>query len=229
MATKDGARIKETSTSSGTGSVDLGGAVVGHNAIVDEVGDGNSMFYWMLDANGVDWEVGVGVVTAGSPDTLSRDTVVASSNGGSKIPLTSPTGGDFHLVFNAPVPGAATGDVNFFGNKIRNFSEPVPAVASVSGNVTIDASVSGIQRVLLTENVTGFTLANFEAGKAVSVYFEQDATGGRTVDFNQFNTSDGGEITLTTDANKRDLVVIITPNGVDYDAALSMGALAALT
>jgi hypothetical protein len=76
-------RVYETTTSTGTGSISLGGAVTGYQTFVSGIGDGNSCAYVISD--GTSWEVGVGTVTAGSPDTLSRDTVKASSNGGAAV------------------------------------------------------------------------------------------------------------------------------------------------
>lgn len=71
-------RVVETSTTTGTGTLNLAGAVTGAQSFVAGVGDGNTTYYVIED--GTDWEVGIGTVTAGSPDTLSRDTVYQSSN-----------------------------------------------------------------------------------------------------------------------------------------------------
>jgi len=76
-------RVKETTTDTGTGTIDLDGAVTGFQGFVAGIGNGNSCFYGM--ENGTDWEIGLGTVTDASPDTLSRDTILASSNGGSAV------------------------------------------------------------------------------------------------------------------------------------------------
>lgn len=76
-------RVKETSTSTGTGSITLDGAAVGFQSFA-AIGDGNSTYYTISVQNGAEWEVGIGTYTA-SGTTLSRDTVLASSNGGSLV------------------------------------------------------------------------------------------------------------------------------------------------
>lgn len=76
-------RIRETTTTTGTGTIDLDGAVSGFQTFVTGAGDGNTCFY--VIENGTDWEIGTGTVTDATPDTLSRDTIHASSNGGSAV------------------------------------------------------------------------------------------------------------------------------------------------
>lgn len=71
-------RVAETTTSTGTGTINLLGPGTGLQSFVAGVGDGNSTYYLITD--NTDWEVGIGTVTAGSPDTLSRDTVLKSTN-----------------------------------------------------------------------------------------------------------------------------------------------------
>lgn len=76
-------RVFETTTTTGTGTVNLDGPVTGAQGFVAGVGDANNTFYVIED--GTDWEIGVGTVTSGVPDTLSRDTILASSNSGAAV------------------------------------------------------------------------------------------------------------------------------------------------
>jgi len=76
-------RVKETTTTTGPGTVTLAGASAGFQAF-SAIGDGNTTFYTLV--SGDDWEVGVGMYTL-SGTTLSRDTVLESSNAGSAITL----------------------------------------------------------------------------------------------------------------------------------------------
>jgi len=80
-------RVKETTTTTGTGTLSLAGAEVGFQSFVAGLGDGNYGYYTLIEGNG--WEVGRGTVTAGVPDTLSRTTILASSNGGSALVLVA--------------------------------------------------------------------------------------------------------------------------------------------
>ena len=103
-------RVQETSTTTGTGTLNLAGAVDGFQTFVAGVGDDNTTYYAITDGNGTAWEVGIGTVTDASPDTLSRTTVLASSTG-SKISLSSGT----HKVFvTYPADKAVFKDANGF-------------------------------------------------------------------------------------------------------------------
>jgi hypothetical protein len=76
-------RVQETTTTVGTGTVTLGGAVFGFQTFAI-IGDGNTTYYAIVDPTAGDWEAGIGTYTA-SGTTLSRDTVLSSSNGGSPV------------------------------------------------------------------------------------------------------------------------------------------------
>lgn len=76
-------RVQETSTTTGTGTYDLAGATTSYQGFVAGAGDGVSVTYVADD--GTDWEVGTGTVTDAAPDTLSRDTIIDSSNAGSAV------------------------------------------------------------------------------------------------------------------------------------------------
>ena len=80
-------RVKETTTTGGTGTVTLAGAVAGFQSF-SAIGNGNSTYYTITDATNGTWEVGIGTYTS-SGTTLSRDTVLASSNSGSLVPFAT--------------------------------------------------------------------------------------------------------------------------------------------
>jgi hypothetical protein len=71
-------RVKETSTTTGTGTYNLAGAVTGFRTFVAGVGNGNTCYYTATD--GTDWETGIGTVTDATPDTLARTAILSSSN-----------------------------------------------------------------------------------------------------------------------------------------------------
>jgi hypothetical protein len=82
-------RVKETSTTTGTGTFSLAGAETGFETFVAGVGDGNTTYY-AISHDGTDqWEVGVGTVTDAATDTLSRDTIISSSNSDAAVNFTA--------------------------------------------------------------------------------------------------------------------------------------------
>jgi hypothetical protein len=85
MAFQVADRVKETTTTTGTGTIDLGGAIAGFQTFVAGIGNGNETYYVITDSNTGDFEVGVGTVTDAATDTLSRDSVITSSNAGSLV------------------------------------------------------------------------------------------------------------------------------------------------
>lgn len=74
-------RVKETTTTTGTGTYTLAGAVTGFQSF-GVIGNANTTYYSIT--NGTDWEVGIGTYTA-SGTTLSRDTILESSNSGNAV------------------------------------------------------------------------------------------------------------------------------------------------
>lgn len=79
-------RVKETSTTTGTGTLTLGGAVTGYQSFGSAIGNGNTTYYAIYLDGGSEWEVGLGTVGSG---TLARTTVYASSNGGSLVDFSA--------------------------------------------------------------------------------------------------------------------------------------------
>ena len=76
-------RVKEATTTTGTSDFTLGGAGAGFQTFA-VIGDGNTTYYAAVDQASGDWEVGIGTYSSTGP-TLSRDTILESSNSGSKV------------------------------------------------------------------------------------------------------------------------------------------------
>jgi len=83
-------RVLETCTAPGTGAVTLLGAVTGYQTFSSAIGNANTCYYTIADQNGANWEVGIGTYTS-SGNTLTRTTVLSSSNGGATTNFTSGT------------------------------------------------------------------------------------------------------------------------------------------
>ena len=82
-------RVQETTSTTGTGSVTLLGAVTGYQSFA-VVGNGNTTYYCIADQGGANWEVGLGTYSTTGP-TLARTTVLASSNAGALVSFTAGT------------------------------------------------------------------------------------------------------------------------------------------
>ena len=74
-------RVRETSTSQGTGTINLAGAVTGFVTFVSGIGTGNTTYYAIFEEGTNLFEIGLGTVTDATPDTLSRTTVLSNSSG----------------------------------------------------------------------------------------------------------------------------------------------------
>lgn len=174
MALQYADRIKQiTTNTSGTVTLTLSSVVqAGFSGFVAGIGTGNTCHYCLEDANGVAWEVGVGTVTDAALDTLSRDTVLASSNGTTRINLTT----GVHTVF-CTYPAQAA----YNSNPLYD----TPAIAAGSLTINLRSASDSVHRVTLNQNIIsgGITLINPPAGLArAHIQFEQATPGGTTYD-----------------------------------------------
>jgi len=151
-------RVKVTTNSTGTGTLTLGSAVAGFQSF-SVIGDGNTTYYTIFDNNTNDWEVGIGTYTA-SGTTLSRNTILESSNSGSAVNLAA-------------------------GSKVVFVTYPAEKAVTLDGvetltNKTINGSSNTITNVSLSTGVTG-TLPATNGGTGQSTYAVGDLlVGGAT-------------------------------------------------
>ena len=144
-------RIQVTTTTTGTGTITLGSAVNGFQDF-SAIGDGNTTYYAVT--SGSDWEVGLGTYTA-SGTTLSRDTILESSNAGSAITLSGTSNvfvtypaeksghKDANNTLNAEQVAATNG---IFVNNATigaNYTIPTGYHAVSVGPVSISSGISG--------------------------------------------------------------------------------------
>lgn len=93
-------RVKETTTTTGTGSVTLAGASTGFQSFNSAIGTSNTTYYCIAGQGTSEWEVGLGTLSAST--TLARTTVYASSNAGSLVNFSAGTK-DVFVTFPASV------------------------------------------------------------------------------------------------------------------------------
>jgi len=146
-------RVKETTTTAGTGTVTLLGASIGYQSFA-AIGNGNETYYTIAGQTSNEWEVGIGTYTS-SGTTLSRTTVLASSNSGSLVNfsagtkdvfVTYPAGrsvyDDLTLTAAAPQLNASNGIVVNSATVTANYTIPSGSNAMSAGPVTVNSGVT---------------------------------------------------------------------------------------
>jgi hypothetical protein len=119
-------RVKETTTTTGTGTVTLLGAATGFQSF-SAIGDANSTYYTIVAQTGTEWEVGVGTYTS-SGTVLSRTTVLSSSNSGSLVNFSAGTK-DVFVAYPAELAAFANGD----GVVVENYTTLTGAYTMTTG------------------------------------------------------------------------------------------------
>ena len=84
-------RVKETTTTTGTGTINLAGAATNFETFVAGIGNGNTVYYAIVHQDQPEFEVGLGTVTDATPDTLSRTTILSSSNSDGLVSFSAGT------------------------------------------------------------------------------------------------------------------------------------------
>jgi len=137
MALKLADRVVETSTSTGTGDFALNGAQTGYQAFSSRLSNGDTTYYTIQGKNvdgtlNGEWEVGVGTYNT---NTLTRDTVLESSNADAKVVFGA---GDKDVFIDLPsekvITTAGTG-ISISGNTITN-TLPDQVVSITGGGLT---------------------------------------------------------------------------------------------
>ena len=139
-------RVKETTSTSGTGTLTLDGAATGFQSFA-VIGNGNTTYYTISSTGSSEWEVGIGTYTA-SGTTLSRDTVLASSAG-------APTKTNFSSgVKDVFVTYTAARSVNVDGSTIDTFG-----MGATQGDILYASATDTFARLARNSTATRY-LAN---------------------------------------------------------------------
>lgn len=135
-------RVKETTSTAGTGALTLTGAAAGYQTF-STIGNGNTCYY-TISSNGAEFEVGIGTYTS-SGNTLSRDTILSSSNGGTIVTLSAGVK-DVYIVYPA-------------GKGVWLDSSGQSNYAATIGSTTVKlgqtvSTISGLTTLTLTQDPT---------------------------------------------------------------------------
>lgn len=135
-------RVNETTTTTGTGTLTLAGAVDKFQSFA-AIGNGNTTYYTIAHQSANEWEVGIGTYTS-SGTTLSRDTVLASSNSGSLVNFSAGTKNAFcDYPAGKAIYGDLSNNVNVLGNVVAGNGIFVNST-TVGSSYTISSGYNGI-------------------------------------------------------------------------------------
>lgn len=161
-------RVRETTSTAGTGTVTLAGAVLGFQSFA-VIGNGNTTYYAIADSTTGDWEVGLGTYTS-SGTTLSRDLVLESSNSGSLVNFaanakdvfcTYPAERSMYVDGSSIVPGASASlPVVYGGTGQTTYTNGQLLIGNTTGNTLTKATLTQGTGITITNGSGSITIAN---------------------------------------------------------------------
>lgn len=233
-------RVRSSTTTTGTGTLTLGAAAAGFQDF-SVIGNGNTTYYTITDTTNNTWEVGIGTYTA-SGTTLSRDTVLDSSNAGSLVNfaagskdvfVTYPASYSFGTAQVLPATSGGTGQSSYAVGDIL-YASTTTALSKLPGVATGNALLSGgvgvapaWGKVGLTTHVSGTlpvanggTGATSLAGASIATYTGTETLTNKRVDPRTITTT--STATLTPDISVDDQFNI-TAQAVSLTVAAPIG------
>ena len=193
-------RVRETTSTTGTGAVTLGGAVDGFQTFAAGIGNSNTTYYAISLNSANEWEVGLGTLN-GDSSTLTRTTVLQSSNsdaavdfaaGAKEIFCTLPSekalyldaSGDLAnsgIITNTSVDASAAIAQTKLALDITNSEVNASAALALSKLATVTASrvlESNVSGAVSASSVTSTTLGYLDATSSVQTQLDAKATPG---------------------------------------------------
>ena len=183
-------RVRENSTTTGTGTLTLTGAVSGFQTFSSAIGNTETTYYAIV--NNTEWEIGIGTVGAG---TLTRDTVLESSNGGTKVNLSA---GTKDVFCTYPAEKAVYLDEL---NNVNINTQISQATLTINGNAKIGRTTGGIpstgtKLTLEADSLSGTSspVELLRFGWTDSPNFDQLAGAGTKISFYQPSATVASEV-----------------------------------
>jgi hypothetical protein len=164
-------RVQETTTTTGTGTVTLLGAVTGFQSFA-AIGNANTTYYTIAGQTGSEWEVGIGTYTA-SGTTLSRTTVLGSSNAGSLVNFSAGTKNVFcSYPAGKSVNKDASGNVTGYAIENSTVGATTPSTGAFT-TVNLTGTTDQVSSVAVTANPAAPSAGNLKT-------FAKSVAGGYT-------------------------------------------------
>ena len=188
-------RVKETSTTTGTGTFDLGGAVSGFESFVTAIGNGNTTYYSIVNENG-EFEVGLGTVTDAATDTLSRDTILSSSNSDAAVNFSAGTKNVF-----CTLPASKAVILDSSGNIVANNGSNLTNLNAdnlASGTVP-DARFPATLPAVSGANLTNLDASDLASGTVPDARFPATLPAASGVNLTSLNATNIASGTLSSD------------------------------
>ena len=215
-------RVQETTTTTGTGTVLLTGAVQGYQSFA-VIGNANTTYYTIADQAGTNWEVGVGTYFAGNV-SLGRTTVLSSSNSGGIVNFPS---GVKAVFVTYPAEQAIFADPS----NITTITNLVSSNATITGGTQNGVTYSNVTVTSGTVNnisftnvaITGGSLNNVVIGNvtpAVATFTNITSSGVSNrfaADFS--NATVASRFTFTTSAANANPGIYAVPSGTGTAAS----------
>lgn len=172
MALNVADRVREFSTTLGTGTLTLSGAAVGYQSFSSAIGNGNTTYYAISNPGVNEWEVGIGTVGAG---TLARTTVLSSSNANNLVVFTAGSK-DVFATYPAEVAVFAANSVTLTNKTISGADNTLSNIGNSSltnSDVTIGTTSIALGDTSTTlaglTSVTSTTFVGQLSGSAASL------------------------------------------------------------
>ena len=160
-------RVKETSTTTGTGTLTLAGAVTGFETFSSAIGNTNTTYYAIVHTSNSEFEVGLGTVSAGA---LARTTIISSSNSDSAVDFSAGTKDVF-----CTLPASKSVILDASGNIVANNGSNLTALnasnlsSGTVANARLDQQLQDVAGLAVTNG-------NFIVGDGSNFVAESGAT-----------------------------------------------------
>ena len=212
-------RVRETSTTTGTGTLTLAGAITGFETFSTAIGNTNTTYYSIVNENG-EFEVGLGTVGAG---TLSRDTIISSSNSDAAVNFSAGTKDVFCTLpaSKAVILDSSGNIVANNGSNLTNLnatniasgtlsSDRLPTVPTTKGGTGLTAIGTANQVLAVNGAGTALEYQTPTTGDITGVTAGDGLTGGGTSGDVTLNVGAGTGIDVAADAISVDVSDFMT-------------------